>query len=99
MNKSHEARHLLNQREKGVSIASGFASMKRRMMLRLFLVVACAAFFYFSGGKPIFVLLIGIYLGMTIQDYSWLQSASKSWGFMKTVLNWIEVERIANSDS
>ncbi|MBB3170198.1 hypothetical protein [Simiduia aestuariiviva] len=99
MNESDQAKQLLAQRESGISVSSGLASMKGRMIYRFIMILICIAFYYSTEGAPVFVLIIGFALGMYIQDYSWLQSIAKSWGFTKSVINWQEVERIAKKNS
>lgn len=99
MNESDRAKQLLQQRENGVSVSSGLASMKGRMIYRLIMILVCIILYYFTEGAPVFILIIGFALGMYIQDYSWLQSVAKSWSFTKSVINWKEVERIANENS
>ena len=99
MNDSDKAKKLLEQRESGITVSNGFSSMKGRIIYRLVLILISMVFYHYTEGSPIFVLIIGFTLGMFIQDFSWFQSIEKSWGFTKSVIDWQEVERIANKNS
>lgn len=99
MEDKNYALKLLKLRETGISVLGGFASLKKRMIFRALILLACGYGIYDRDSHAIFIGLAGYVLGMTVQDASWLQGMKRSWNFEKKVINWSEVERVAGKDS
>ncbi len=77
---------------------SGFVLLKWRIVFRCFLLLMCCYGVYALEEPYLFVGLVGAILGMTAQDASWFHGMRHSWRFLEEVIDWAEVERIAEED-
>ncbi|WP_102798508.1 hypothetical protein [Bowmanella denitrificans] len=99
MNEVDYAKQMLDNREQGISVLISLRKMKRRLLFRLFILFISVACYFTLNDAPVFLLIIGMVIGTTLQDIGWLQSISKAWPFTAKVINWNQVTEIARNDS
>jgi len=99
MNEPEYAKQMLNSRDHGVSLSLSLIKMKGRLLFRLFILIISLTAYYLLSDAPIFLIIVGIAIGTTLQDIGWLQSISKSWPLINKVTNWDAVSDIAENDS
>jgi hypothetical protein len=99
VNEVDYAKQMLDNREQGISVLHSLRKMKGRLLFRLFILFISVAFYFTLNDAPIFLLIVGVVIGTTLQDIGWLQSISKAWPFTAKVINWNQVTEMARNDS
>ncbi|MDP5211133.1 hypothetical protein [Microbulbifer sp. 2205BS26-8] len=94
MKENERAKQLLTQKEKGVTLATSMSAMKRKLTYRSIMLVAACLCYWFYGGS-LFILAIGMLVGVTMQDFGWLRVIEKTWPFTVKITDWEKVKRIA----
>lgn len=99
MNEVDYAKQMLDNREQGISVLHSLRKMKGRLLFRLFILFICVVCYFTLNNAPIFLLIIGMVIGITLQDIGWLQSIFKAWPFTSKVINLKQVTEMARNDS
>ena len=97
MDKEKLANNLLAQREEGFSISRNIRKSWKRLSFRLAMLVISIYFYFSAAPNEVFLLVIGILIGGTLQDISWVWRIGKNWSFTEEIINWDKVEEIAKN--
>jgi|GEM_PF-915816 len=46
--------------------------------------------------RPLFLVLLGVFIGSVVRDFEWLRATQKTWPFNAKVINWEKVRALAD---
>jgi hypothetical protein len=95
------ARLMLDQREKGCSLASLVRRSAWRSLLLLLLAAGMLGVCLTTGNRSQQLLFLwgsGMFTGAILRDIGWMRRIRKTWPFSKKVTDWAKVEAIAQGE-
>jgi hypothetical protein len=99
MNEKDKAKRLLEHKKMGFSYKLAYAGMKNRYILYLSSILILFYCTTKTNDNAILYILIGLFIGTFLRDYSWLKAMKISWPFTEKITNWKKVEEIANDEA
>jgi hypothetical protein len=70
----------------------------RPYLLGFAYVLAVLGWSAWSGFWGVFLLILGLFLGLWLRDFGFIIASKQSWPFLNRVIDWHKVEQIAHRD-
>ena len=99
MNEKNKAKRLLEHKEYGFSYKLAYKGMRNRYVLYISSIVILFYFTTKTKDNAFLFVLIGLFIGTFLRDYSWLKAMKISWPFTEKITDWDKVKKIAKDEA
>ncbi len=98
MDEKEKAKRLLEHKKNGFSYRLTYRGMRNRYFLYLTSILILLYLATQSRENAILYILVGLFIGTFLRDYSWIKAMKLTWSFTEKIIDWEKVKQIANCD-